>query len=273
MYIYSHAHLHTHIHTHRHTHAYIYAHTHIYTYPRRRTQILMYIHTPALIHTHTHTPTHIYTHTLRHTQAYLTHTHSSLVGLGLGWEGDGPSGRMVWLVAPKGWVGRSLGLGGEPKGGGWCCRPPCSAWARTVNGVGTGPAPSSSQASLHSPHCLRRLGQGSQAWLNWGPGQTALSALPFPSPLGREGCVGNWGRRKLPEPVACHPPAHTGRRQRSTGTGYGPKSPDSITPHPSQGRQPWKSSPPPPVPSTMTFISTPIPGVHLPSSHAGLSPG
>ena len=168
-------------------------------------------------------------------------------------------------------AGSCQGVGGQKPGTewraqdwGWYSGPPCSSRARTVSEVGPAPAPpgpASGQAGLHSQHCLGHLGQGSQAQLNWGPGQIALLCPPIPFSLEREGCVGKWERRKLPESLASHPPAYTGGLQMSSGAGYDPKSPDSTRSPSFPGQQTWKSSPPPPVPLTMKFISTPISGV------------
>lgn len=91
--------------------------------------------TPALsplTHMPSHTHTHIHTlrdtqHTLTHlpsctlTRSYIhTHIHARPSAVGPGWVGEGPSGRMACLVAAKGWVGRSLGPGRQPKSRGWC---------------------------------------------------------------------------------------------------------------------------------------------------------
>lgn len=129
---------------------------------------------------------------------------------------------------------RSLEQGKEPKSEregavGLCGGRHCE-WVGTAH---ASPRARPWPGGLHSQHCLRRLGQGSQARLNWGPGQTAL---PFPSPFGRTGCV---GRMKLPEPLACQPPAHTGCLQRSSDMGDSPESPYGPTnPHSSQSTLP-----------------------------------
>lgn len=85
--------------------------------------------------------------------------------------------------------------------------------------------------------------------------------------------MGKWRRRKVPESLASQPPAHTGGLQRSSGAEDSPRGPDSTNPPPSQGRQALKSSSPPPVPLTMTFILTLIPGVPLALFACGLSLG
>lgn len=42
--------------------------------------------------------------------------------------------------------------------------------------------------------------------------------------------MGKCRRRKLPESLAPHPPAHTDGLQKNSGVGHGPRGPDSISP-------------------------------------------
>lgn len=157
---------------------------------------------------------------------------------------------------------RSPGLG-------WCWGPLCSSQARTESEAGTAPPPprlASGQAGLHSQHCLGHPGQGSQAQLNWGPGQIALLSPPIPFSLERKGCVGKWGRRRLPEPLVSHPLAHTGGLQMSSG--MTPKAQTLQGSHPSQGSR-LGSPANPTCPLVHDIRLRPHLGSHL-TSQAGL---
>lgn len=161
----------------------------------------------------------------------------------------------------KGWVGRSLGWGREPKseGEGAVGHRACN---RTVNGVGSAHAPPQARLWPSQPP-FPALSQA--PWAGF-PGLAELGTwpnrppLPSHSPLPLGGAVvwGNGQEESFPnhwQPIP-QPTQAACRRAQVQGT-----APQARLYYTSQGRQPWKSSPCPPVTLTMTFISTPIPDV------------
>lgn len=190
---------------HSHTPRFTFTRTYILTHVFTRTETCKCLYAHTLQHSYTHVcRAHTFT---QHTQVQPhSHTHTPPSE---GWE-RGLLGERHGCSA-KGWVNRSLVQGREPK-----VREDAVGLrgARPVNGVGT--AQASPGPGLPRPPPFPALSRepraGFPGWLNWGLAKQPSSALPFPSPLRRAGCVGKWRRRKRPESLASRAPAHTGCR-------------------------------------------------------------